>query len=238
MIKKGRHLIRNYMTLEYDFSGIRIQESALTPVDWKLSVDLATLDKKGKKKEEIEYAASIAYQKMYYWLDTNMPSIIMVDVTNNDDLFIANLSSNIMMYCPGNPGDDIIVQLLHAKLTALADTDLIVGQIRLKGSDTSLQYTYSISDISERRLPVETEEYYTAGQPRHSVPWWDRKDGFCFEFIVHPNPTINDTLTESMIDPLDEFDKLVQGLPENQTAVIKEPAKIVQVERWKPKRVE
>lgn len=237
MIKKGRHLIRNYMTLEYDFSGIRIQESALTPVDWKLSVDLVALEK-NRKKEEVEYQASITYQKIYYWLDTNMPNIVMVDVGNSDDLFIANLSTNIMMYCPGNPGDDLIIQLLHAKISALADPDLVVGEIRLKGSDTSLQYTFGSNEGEESELPTNTADYYTVGEPRHQVPWWYRKDGFCFEFVVHPEPSINEELSKNIVDPLDEFEKLVQSIPETHLGVVKEPAKIVQVEKWKPKKVE
>lgn len=237
MIKKGRHLIKNYMTLEYDFSGIRLQESALTPVDWKLSVDLVALEKKNKKVEDQEYQAGLTYQKIYFWLETNMPNIIVVDVGNKDDFFIANLSSNLVMHCPGNPGDDLLIQLIHSKISALSIPDLTVGEMRLKGSDTSLQYTFGGNE-EESSLPLKTDEYYTAGKPRHATPWWNRKDGFCFEFAVHPDPEVNEKFSQDIVDPLDEFQKILQNSPEPQFGTIKEPAKIIQLEKWKPRRLE
>ena len=40
MMKVGRHQVRSHMTLEYEFSGIRIHSDELIPVDWKLTVNL------------------------------------------------------------------------------------------------------------------------------------------------------------------------------------------------------
>lgn len=238
MIRHGKHSIKNYMTLDYGFTGIRIQDGCLSPVDWYISIDLATLEKKSKPKEEIEHKAGIAYQKIYFWLDTNLPGIIAVDVGNDDDLYLANLTSNIMMYCPGNPGDDIIIQLLHAKISALAGNDLMVCGISLKGSDTSVKYTFDCQDSGSYSLPSFTSEYYKEGTARDSVPWWFRDDGFCFEFIKPNNLEISDEeLFSDIIDPMDEFSKIVLELSGENINLVKEPAKIVQVEKWKPKKV-
>lgn len=237
MIKKGRHHIKSYMTLEYDFTGIRIQECQLTPVDWKLSVDLVAFSKKGKTKEESETNASITYQKIYYWLDTNLPYIVAVDVGKEDDLYMANLSSNIMMYCPGNPGDDMLIQLLHAKISALAGPDLIVGEIRLKGSDTNLQYTFDCAD-GDYALPASTEEYYTESKTRDDIPWWMRDDGFCFEFVKPIDDVAAEDLFKEIVDPMDEFRRLVAEMSDSHIGFVREPAKIVKVEKWKPRTVE
>jgi hypothetical protein len=237
MIKRGRHAIKSHMTLEYGFTGIRIQESHLTPVDWKISIDLVATGKKGKTKEEVEYEAGIAYQKIYFWLDTNLPGIVMLDVGNEDDLYLSNLSSNITMYCPGNPGDDLIIQLLHSKVTALASPELMVGEIHLKGSDTALQYTFDCSD-SEYSLPLATADYYTEHTTRDLVPWWSRDDGFCFEFIRPTDLEMTDEeLFGDIVDPMDEFEKIITDATDMHIGVIREPAKIVQVEKWKPKKV-
>jgi len=235
MMKRGRNIITSYMTLEYEFSGVRIQDGFLNPVDWVLSINLVAADKKNKTKEEIEERASFAYQRLYFWLDTNLPGIVVVDVDNSDDLYIANLSSNIMMYCPGIPGDDVIIQLLHSKLSKLANNDLIVGEIKLNSSDSSLQYTFDCVD-GDYALPETTAEYYTDGSARDSIPWWFRNDGFCFEFIRPTDVQMNDEeLFKDIVDPMDEFERIMNDT--ETIGIVREPARIVQVEKWKPRKV-
>lgn len=238
MMKRGKHTIRSYMTLDYQFSGVRIQEGFLTPVDWVLSVNLIATDKKGKSREDLEFKAATTFQKLYFWLDTNLPSVAVVDVGNEDDLYLANLSSNITMYCPGNPGDDIIIQLLHSKLSALAGVDLIVGEIQLKGSDSLLHYTFDREETGYL-MPATVTEYYSEGVARDHIPWWNRDDGFCFEFIRPEDAEGTDEeLFKDIVDPMVEFDKIMSEVANTHIGLVKEPARIVQVEKWKPKKVE
>lgn len=162
----------------------------------------------------------------------------MVDVNKEDDLYIANLSSNIMMYCPSFANDDVIVQVIHSKLAALAGDELIIGEIHLKGSDTALQYTFDCPD-GQYMLPETTAEYYTEGVARDPIPWWARDDGFSFEFIRPKDSELsNEELFADVIDPLDEFYKAVTDSEDTPISITKEPAKIVQVEKWKPRKVE
>lgn len=238
MMKRGKQVIRSYMALEYEFTGMRLQEGHLTPVDWMLTVNLIALLKKGKSKVDTEYKASVIYQKLYFWLETNLPGIIFVDVSDEDDLYIANLSSNITMYCPGNPGDDMIIQLLHSKLSTLSGAELEVGEINLKASDTSLQYTFDCQD-DEYGMPTTVAEYYTEGATRDVTPWWARDDGFCFEFVRPAESELTDEeLFADIMDPMDDFDRIMAEMDNAQIGIVKEPARIVQVEKWKPRKVE
>jgi hypothetical protein len=238
MMKRGKSIIRNYMTMSYEFAGTRIQAGFLTPVDWELSVNLIVSGKKSKSKEEIEYKASVIYQKLYFWLDTNLSYITMVDVGNEDDLYLANLSSNIMLYCPGNPSDDLIVRLIHSKLSALAGVDMEIGEIKLKASDTSLQYTYDCPE-HEYELPSTTTEYYTEGTCRDKDPWWLRDDGFCFEFVKPADSVETDEeIFAGIIDPMNEFERMISEMTDTHIGMVREPARIVQVEKWKPRKVE
>lgn len=238
MMKRGKQVIRSYMTLEYEFTGIRLQDGFLTPVDWMLTVNLIAPIKRNKSKTEAEYKAGVIYQKLYFWLDTNLPGIIFVDVNNENDLYIANLSANITMYCPGNPGDDMIIQLLHSKLSMLSGIELEVGEIHLKGSDTSLQYTFDCPE-SDYSMPASTAEYYTEGSARDEIPWWSRNDGFCFEFIRPVDTEISDEeLFRNIIDPMNDFDRIMSEMRDSHVGIVREPARIVQVEKWKPKKVE
>jgi hypothetical protein len=238
MMKRGRHNIKSHMTLEFAFVGIRVQGGVLTPVEWHLTADLVATEKKGRTKADVEYKASIAYQRLYFWLETNLPNILVVDVSNEDDLYLANLSANIAMYCPDNPGDDILIQLLHAKLSSLADNELVVGEMHLKGSDTSLKYTFDCPD-ADYTLPAATADYYPEAITRDEIPWWMRNDGFCFEFV---KPEDSELTTEEffkdIFDPMDEFERIMTDAIETRIGVVKEPASIVKVEKWQPKKVE
>jgi hypothetical protein len=237
MMTHGKSIIRNYMTMNFQFAGTRLQDGYLTPVDWDLSVNLIVSVKKSKLKEDAEYRASITYQKLYFWLEANLQGIVFVDVGSEDDLYIANLSSNITVYCPGNPGDDMIIRLIHAKLSTLAGNDMTVGELKLKGSDTSLQYTYDCP-TGEYELP-ETTDYITIGKCRDAIPWWNRNDGFCFEF-VKPEDTeeTDEEIFKDIIDPMTEFERTVAEMENTRIGMVKEPAKIVQVEKWKPRKIE
>jgi hypothetical protein len=106
----------------------------------------------------------------------------------------------------------------------------------MKGSDTALQYTYDCAEGSYV-LPTTTEEYYTEGTTRDKIPWWLRDDGFCFEFVrPEDNKQTDEELFKDIMDPMDEFHRIVNEISETPISV-SEPAKIVQVEKWKPKKV-
>lgn len=237
MMTVGKQRVKNHMTLEYEFSGIRLQEGTLTPVDWTLKVNLVGHERKNVSKEEQELEAGVAYQKILFWLETNMPAILMVNVENEDDLYIANLSSNIMLYCPGPATDDIIVQMLHAKISTLAEGYLVVGETQLQASDASVTYTFDGSD-EDYSLPNEVKEYFTTGETRDTTPWWYRNDGFCFEFVRPEDAEGTDEeVFKDITDPMSDFARHITEIVHRRIGIVKEPAKIVQVERWSPKKV-
>lgn len=232
----GKQRIKSHMTLEYSFSGIRILNGALIPVDWQIKIDIAALDKKGKDKDDVEFDASITFQRIFFWLETNLPNIVMVNVSNAEDLFIANLSSNIMMYCPDAPHDDLLAQLIHSKVSVLAGDDLLIGNIVINGSDVSVSYTFDPSDTGYT-IPITTADYYKEGKVRDETPWWIRDDGFSFEFVRPIDETITDEeFFKDIVDPMIEFDKIIKEASD-KVGNMGEPARIVQVDKWKPKKI-
>lgn len=238
MMRTGKNIFKSYMTLEYKFTGNRIQDSCIIPVNWDLSVNLVVSDKKLKTKEEIENKVAIAYQKIHFWLDANLPNCIMVDVDKEEDMYIASLTSNTTVFCPGNPGDDLIIQLIHSKISALAQDIFVIGEMSLKNTDMSLKYVFDVTENSYN-LPETTAEYYSHGVARDELPWWSRDDGFCFEFIKPDGSELSEEeLFGDIVDPMDEFFQFMAELSLNNAVdITKEPARIVQVEKWKPKTV-
>jgi len=235
-IKKTQ--IHNHMTLEYGWTGIRIPEDNLVPVNWFMTVDFVAAGQKSKSREELEKIAQLAYQRMYFWLDINLSNIIIVNTDNDLGMDIANAAGNIMMYCPNDCSDEMIIQCLHAKLSALAGKDLIIGQMTLKSDDTSAKYTFNSLD-GQYELP-DLVSQYILGETMHKTPWWTRRDGFCFEFGKPEEfkDITPEVFFEDIRDPLVEFEKSIAqsfeaAIEEIQNAE-KKPAEIIQIEKWKP----
>ncbi len=221
-----------FMTLHYRFSGIRLQSAMMVPVDWNISVDLLVLDKKIK---DFETSVNTVFQKLYFWLETNLPNVVIVNAMDSDDLYLANSVANMMLYCPGQVSDDIIAQTIHSKLSTLAGNFIELGCIKVSSSDSLLEVTFDTNG-GNYKLPVSTTEYLTDVVVKDVVPWWARNDGFSFDFIRPPESNLSDEeLFSNIIDPMDEFDRLIA---ENNEVNLKEPARIVQVEKWKPKTVD
>lgn len=242
MMTVGRFKVRSHMTLEYEFTGIRIFDESLIPVTWKLTANLIAPQQKKGSRTEAEYNAGMAYQRLYFWLETNLPNIMMVDTCNEIGVFIAGASANSMMYCPDEPVDEIIIQMLHSKLAALAGKTLVVGEMTLKGSDVTSVYNFDCPD-NVYDLPQLVNEYVD-GIVMHEKPWWTRNDGFSFEFVKPEEyeEISTDEFFSGIEDPMLEFEEMIkESVPvhdiENAPKIEKEPAKIVQVEKWKPKIV-
>ena len=234
----GKQRVNSFMTLDYEFMGTRLMDGSITPVQWTISMDMVVPEKKTGNKVDNEYNATVAFQKISFFLDTNLQNIVIANVTCNEDMLLANNSTNITMYCPGEPFDDLIVRLLHSKLSMLVVDDIIIGDIRIKSSDMSVSYTYNVA-TGDYNLPETVLDYID--RPcisRDTLPWWSRDDGFCFEFLS-PMPAAgaapNLDLFKDVVDPIDEFYRIIAETMDDETE--KEPASIVKVDRWKPKKI-
>lgn len=228
----GKPRVKNQMALEYNFTGIRIIDQGLTPVDWSLKVNLSGTKKKSKSADD---KANYIYKKIYFWLETNLQSTIMVDATDESDLYISSLSSNISLHCPGKATDDLLIRLLHSKLTSLSDGSLDIGEMTLKGSDTTLKYTFDTSD-GDYNLPEKTSDYITCGTVRSEDPWWTKDDGFCFDFFKPKDNTDSDEeVYGEIFDPMAEFHSIMKDIDE--ISIVRSEAPIVVLEKWQPKIV-
>ena len=217
------------ISLKFDFSGLRIIDSTITPVNWKVSVDIeSVVPDKGPDSSK---KALLAYQKIQFWLSTALTNSAFIDINNTQDIYIVNLINNNHVYCPGVPNDGLIAKLLFSKISVLSDNILTVLAIRIYSDDTSAEYIYESDDV-EYQLCIKTTDYYNNKHTRTDKPWWLRNDGFTFEPLEYDlNETDPDSITKHITDPLDEFKKLADVVLQG------EPAKVIQVKKWKPKRI-
>lgn len=235
MITVGKHRVRSYMTMEFDFAGIRIIEKELSPVQWKLNVKIAPSQKKRVSDEILARNTESAYQRIYFWMETNLPNIIVVGSENITGLAIAHATDNAMMLCPAEPFDELLIELLHSKFTALASGNLVIGEITLRSSDTTATYSFDCPD-GLYALPMTVTEYVPA-LSLHRLPWWARNDGFCYEFLKPADSAsvTNEEYFGKIEDPMSQFesamDELLEDYPGNRQA------EIIQVEKWKPQKI-
>jgi hypothetical protein len=115
----------------------------------------------------------------------------------------------------------------------LANDKLIVGEIKLRASDSAVQYTY---DSSSNMFELPTTVDYFPGIIRDDTPWWLRDDGFCFEFVKPATEESTADWFKDIEDPMDNFYRMIESSIA-KVDIIKEPAKIVKIEKWKPKKI-
>lgn len=230
MIKYGKTNLRSYMIMDYVFDGVCIEDGMLYPNSWKFSVDLTAAARRSAGAEQIEQtskAATAAFLKIRYWLDTSLRGIVLARVDNLSDFELAMHVENPVMYVPGELTDDVISQLLHAKISALAGTGLIVGTLRIASSQSELRYAFDPAETGYN-LP-ETSDYFTYGKLQHETPWWFRDDGFCIELPVPQDGTVC-----QIADPMDKFFTQMESDPEERPSA---PGRVTRIDSWTPKKV-
>lgn len=224
MVKRGKQFFNQHMTLDFSFIGNRIEDGYFAPVQWQLEVDMIPVVDKSLSGEQ----ATVSYHRISFWLNKMLPDSLIVNGENDIDVQIAAIPSNNMIVCPYSPSDDVLVRLLHSKLSILSEKNLVIGEVRLTSSDSPIRYSYNL-DETGYGLPKSTE-YYFLDNCKHSKPWWDRNDGHTMEFVMF-NSEDNEP-----DDPLSEFKFMIIEDESNKPAQ-KEPAEIIKMEKWAPKKV-
>ena len=218
------------MTYEFKFSGTRIIDDALQPTNWIAKIDLVAVDhSKEKTHTQLQADGNMAFQKMFYWMETCLHNVVMTDVNDEFGMFVAGNSNNMMLYSSGPPTDDILVQMLHAKLCAIVGAHLNIGKISLYSTDSVVTYTYEKAKTGYTLYKKVSD--FVSMPSLHNTPWWFREDGFMFEF---PKSKTDDTELEDIymdiIDPLTVFTESLYPEVEPEYTSTK-------VEKWSPKIV-
>lgn len=241
-MKIGKELVRSHMTINYEFPGIRVLDNGLQPTTWQLDMDVVAMEiGPDATAEKMQANGTMAFQKIFFWLDALMPGIVMVDPKNKGGMNIATTIDNAMLYCPGEPTDDILIQLFHSKLSAITEGVLFIGEMRLTSDDTSAKYTFSTTK-KQYDLPKKVKNYCVL-DAMDTKPWWTRDDGLCFEKLK-PDSMSEEEIKlayASIEDPLDVFEEAynvgmdVVFTPEEEDTA---PAEILEVAKWQPTTVE
>lgn len=216
--------IGSYMTSAFQFAGIRRIGRMCKPTQWDLAIQLATQESDTMTLEEQSTLANVSFQKLVFWLEVQLEDIIIADVSDIEIDQIIGAADNNFMYCPFEPTDDVLVQLLHAKIQTILGDRITVGDLTLKSSDCMSSYSFNAS--TPYRLPNATVEYVL--DPIYTTPWWFRPTMDTYDIS---NPEEGEEAFEYPEDALAMIEKqLLEALSADESeAVEKPPAEVVSI---------
>ena len=225
----GKEIASHFMTLKYEFNGNRLINRSLLPVKWVMTAQLTAVQY--DEKFDVE-KANLAYNKLLYWLDYATSDVVCLEGGDEIALDIALSIDNTMMFYPSEPDDGTMAEMLHAKMSAILKDDLYVGDVTVSGEDSLASYTFSLQK-GGYTLPKKTDAYMEV-EVAHDIPWWFRSDGYVSEFFMAEGIDEAELLVQiAENDPLMYFDELIKEQKKKE----KGPAKIIEVDKWHPRKV-
>lgn len=166
--------VEAYMTLEHKLWGVRVLDGKFSIGQWQLVINFAGIDNPDADPETHQIQLAATYQKLNYWLEYFLDSALFVNAAKEEltgplcELALEN--STLLL--PGDPTDDLIIRVLHSKISVLAGEFLLIGKISLKCTDTASTFNYT-NNASGYKLPCAN---YVGDSPVHLLPWWERDD--------------------------------------------------------------
>lgn len=234
-MKVRNEVVNNFMTIGFKFQAVRIIGGYLEPVSFDLKINLTSLADISKPEafDDIQAEGTIAFQKLYFWLESVLPGVVMVNATEKAGFGLATLVGNIIMHCPGEPMDELVVRMMHSKLATIVESKLIIGELTISADENATAYTF-VPNMHGYHLPKTVKEYINLPS-LYRTPWWARKDGFCFEFVKGKNIKEKlETIYEGVLDPLGEYETSIR---KKIGVDPRSPASIIEHEKWKPKKI-
>lgn len=223
--------VPQYMNIVHKFAGIRSDGGYLQSTNWELKLQLvgnALIENHMERNQ-------MAFNKILFWLESTLNNVIVFDPSDENSSVIAGMSENIFLLTPELPSDDVLIRVLHSKLTAIANNEVVIGEMTLETEGMPVSYTFNNHDGYD--LPETVKDYIPDMVSLFKEPWWDRNDGYSFEFLKKRGDKrkIADIYND-IIDPLSEFEESVANYTE-LTMTPHTEAEIIKPNKWNPKKV-
>lgn len=150
---------------QFNFVGIKVLENMLIPVEWNLELYMIGDETKIER-------TNIVFQKIIFWVETLLNGILAINSNDEFSLFLSDEAINPVMGFPGDPTEDIMLQMIFEKLKVLSEGCLLFEQIRLYSSDSDMTYTYRPESNDKTTLPDIS--YLESVETTNKEPWWKR----------------------------------------------------------------
>lgn len=170
---------RSSVLYPLEFHAVRAYNTTLHPTTFQLKVSLTPAHFDKRTPMVVEEKSEEGLQRLTFWKDTILDNCVIVDINGELVGSIVGAVDNNMMFCPGGPTDHLLVELLHAKISAILKGYFDIHAITLSSTDTHGIET-SFRSVDGYALPgIE----YFPEEALHSAPWWERDTIEICEFV-------------------------------------------------------
>ena len=170
---------RSIVELPFEFNAIRVYDASLNPATFEISITVSPAEFETRLPNLIEEKSNEGMQRLTFWWETIMSNVVIGDIASETFAALVASADNSSMFCPGEPTDHLLVELLHSKVSAIMNGFFDIHTLSLKSNDTSYIKT-SFRNIDGYRLP---DISYYPNETLHDKPWWQRDTIEVCEFV-------------------------------------------------------
>jgi hypothetical protein len=185
-----------------DVMLIRVFGKSVIPVSLRIKAELLPVS------DDDEIPMDVIVAKLKFWFDAVVARCICVARSDTvgrtlftDEAGQIKVNNNLML-TPFEPTDEHLAMIFQAKITALANYELMVGYVRINTiAEAGLVTTYLgnwMDDLPDMEAWFNVKPYF------FDVPWWARNDISTIDMI--PDGTVDFTLRPKWAITLDFID--------------------------------
>lgn len=217
------------IVLKHKFSAVRVFDYSLSPTNFELQVHCCVPNQFSPNSHSAKDRAAVSLQVLKLWMQNMLEEVTILNPTNEMGEFLLAISENKVMTTPGEPDDNILVQVLCHKISTITKGHIELQKIVLVSTDT---------DDTEQHLII-TNDYvstlpdinYMEEKAVHSIPWWERASIDISDIYAE---SLSDDVVEEILnsdDVLQEYeDTLIKEL--NSLKIDQDEAEIIE-DVWK-----
>ena len=168
-----------FISFHSEVSFVRMIEESILPV--RLKIDASIIPDDDSEVDEINNV----FVKVKTWLDNILSMGIAFSATNETAiaLFVHDngmpVTDNTVLISPGEPTDELLCALIHAKLNALGDGVIEFVNTKVVG-DSDFRLSFCFEGDANDILPPHDE--WLSNETFFDKPWWNRNDGTTHDF--------------------------------------------------------
>ena len=203
------------VVLKHTFTAVRVFDYSLSPVTFALQIHCCIPGGVSPTVHSTQDKAAVSFQVLKLWMQNMLEEVTLVNPLSEVGEFLLGVSENKTMTIPGEPDDNILVQVLYSKISAITKGHLDIIKVVLSSTDTDdTEQHLIITKDFKNSLP---DISYMEDDVVHATPWWDRVSIDIADVYKHllSEEEINDILTND--DVLQEYEEmLLQDIVEQQ----------------------
>jgi len=207
------------ISLDLKVSVIRVSETYLFPSILNIKTFLSPTEKC------TERSINNIITKIHYYFDNIIDNSIIFNIENDyaKAMFFfedgKTKTSNMYVFTPGEPDDELLAKLFAAKLNALGEGDVEFNSCEINSNNEGgLKFEHVGLDF-ENSLPT-MKEWMEEDNLLFDQPWWMRDDASCLDTPIYKGSKIpiwahkikfNNKKTKVSIDRPDFKPKVITG---------------------------